>query len=348
MAAAQNVDRPPPVEVAGLARAPERQLVDGARHSESPELVMASLRELAVRRSPRRGAVLTAVVADPDQHEDARSLAAVELGHDARPAHREALAAVLTGAPAAVVRRAAESLGRIGDEASYAQLRRLRTKEPVVRQAVDFARTLISYRLGLDDDLLEAPPPQRLAAVQRSAPMEIDFAAPSKAVGDEALAAAAREFPALRLSLDGALHFACNNDEFFVAFNDGIHRRKTLAGLGAHNAVLLTVMKRSAALQRYAAYLYVLTHPERPGRLRLFGVRPSGIVVLTGEADLADRRADFRVGSLATPHLVPVTVEATYDHDARRIGFVTTIIDSDFAPGQKGSKAPKPSAPSGG
>jgi hypothetical protein len=336
---------PPRIDIAGMARAPDAELVGLAKQVPDQDLAVAAVRELVVRRSSRLPAVLRDIVTDGEKDPDLRSLAAVELGHDARPANREALAEVLTGSPPGVARRAAEALGRIGDEASLARLRRLRPTDPVLRQTVGFARSLISYRLGLGQDLLDAPPPPRLDDAQRAAPMEITFAAPPETVRAEAMAAAQREFPTVPLAPDGALHFECGSDRFFAAFTAAVQRRKTLTPLVERNAVLVTVMKRAAAIGEYTAYLYVLTHPERAGRVRLFGVRPSGLIVLTGEADVGDRVAEFRVGSLATPHLVPVTVEASYDHDAHRLTFGAMRIDSDFGPGLKRSRGPTASGP---
>jgi hypothetical protein len=336
---------PERIDIAGMARAPDAELLGLAKQVPDRDVAVAAVRELVVRRSSRLGAVLRDIVADGERDADLRALAAVELGHDARPANREALAEVVTGSPPGVARRAAEALGRIGDEASLARLRRLRPTDPVLRQTVDFARSLISYRLGLGQDLLDAPPPPRLDDAQRAAPMEITFATPPEAVRTEAMAAAQREFPAVPLAPDGALHFECGSDRFYAAFTAAVHRRKTLTPLVERNAVLVTVMKRAAAIGEYTAYLYVLTHPERAGRIRLFGVRPSGLIVLTGEADVGDRVAEFRVGSLATPHLVPVTVEATYDQDARRLSFGAMRIDSDFGPSMKASRQPATSAP---
>ena len=338
-------DTPARIDVAGMARAPDTELLGLAKQAPERDLAVAAIRELVVRRTPRLGAILRSIVTDGERDPDLRTLAAVELGHDARPANREALAEVLTDAPPGVTRRAAEALGRIGDEDSLTRLRRLRPSNPVLRQAVDFARSLISYRLGLGDDLLDAPPPPRLDDALRAPPMELTFATPPDAVRTEAMAAAQREFPAVPLAPDGALSFECGSDRFYAAFTAAVQRRKTLVPLRERNAVLVTVMKRAAAIGEYTAYLYVLTHPERAGRIRLFGVRPSGLIVLTGEAEVGDRVAEFRVGSLATPHLVPLTVEASYDHDARRLAFGAMRIDTDFGPGMKGSRQPATSAP---
>jgi hypothetical protein len=338
---------PERIHIAGMARAPDAELLGLARQVPQRELAVAAVRELVVRRSPRLGAVLRDILADGERDPDLRALAAVELSHDARPANREALAEVLTGAPPPVTRRAAEALGRIGDEASLTRLRRMRPTDPVLRQTVDFARSLISYRLGLGQDLLDAPPPPRLNDADRAPPMDITFAAPPEPILAEAMAAAKREFPALPLAPDGALHFECGSDRFFAAFTAAVQRRKTLTPLLEHNAVLVTVMKRAAAIGEYTAYLYVLVHPERAGRLRLFGVRPSGLAVLTGEAEVGEREAVFRVGSLSTPHLVPVTVEANYDHEARRLTFGAMRIDTDFGPGMKASRRPATPAPPG-
>lgn len=333
-------------DIEGIPEDPDDEHVaQRVRQAGDPQSVKAAIRELGRRRSGLRTELLTDVVLDGEQDADVRALAAVELGKQADTAHRQALLRALKVRERPVVRRAAEALGRIGDEEAYARLGRLRPRDPVVSQSVRFARTLISYRLGLDRDLLDAPRAPRLPESQRGEPMDIDFATPSEPVAREALTAAEEEFPALRLSTDGALDFSCGGDRFFVAFNRDVHRRKTLRGLRQHNAILMTVMRRPEVLGRYGAYMYVLTHPDSEDRLRLFAVRTTGLIALTGEVTVQERHATFRVDAQPSAHQVPVTVEAAYDHDERRIRFVTTNIAADFLPGQKGSRQPAKSPP---
>ena len=332
-------------QVRGLG---ESALVARALSLDDPPVSKAAIGELVRTRSPRRTSVLTEVVRDEKQDTDVRAMAALHLGRLAIPAHREALLEVVSGSLDPVRRRAAEALGRIGNEESLAHLRRLRPRDPVVKRSVNFARSLISYRLGLGTDLLEAPPARRLASSQRVRSVDTAIPPATGILLEEALAASREELPAMRLSSAGARQLACGANQFVLAFNREFHERKTLSALRRRNAVLMVVLWKPSTLDFFETYMYVLAHPEREGRLRLLGLRSMGLITLTGEIDLRERSAAFRIQSTRTPHQVPLELEGNYDHETQSIEFTTAVIDSNFPRNTKGSRTPQSSHPAGG
>lgn len=313
-----------------------------ALESAEPTVATAAVHALSARRSPQRSEALVQALADRTRPTQVRAAAALALGRDDRPEHQTALMDALAVRDRDIARRVVESLGRIGDVEAYERLNRVRRSDPVAARAVSFARTLLSYRHGLGVDLIDAPPPEHLPEDQYVGVGDVEVSTtPSSNLLEEALDDAHTELPAVRLSPDAAVGIECGESSFVAAFTDEVQRRQTLTPLGQRNAVLAVVLRRVPPLAGFEPWLWVLTHPERADRLRLFGVRTTGQVVLTGEANLDERAALFRMGSLRTPTQTPVTVEAQYDHESKEVSFVRALIASDFAPEQKQATAPQ-------
>lgn len=310
------------------------------RESEDPEEAGAALRSLLRRRTRPPTGLLTELVTARSRPVELRTMAAVELGKHTGPEVQDALVEAVSDRDHAVVRRAAEALGRIGDEDAHAKLRRLRPRDPSVKESVDFARTLLSYRLGLDGDLLDAPRPEEVPTRRRGAQMDVDIDRADDAVVERAFEDARRAVPGIELGRPGALSMRCDGDDFVAAFTEQVTAAESLQWLGDRSAVLMTVLRRPAVLDEYGVHMYVLTHPDDDGRLRLFVTRSTGVVVLTGAVRLDERRATITLESLPTPYLVPVSVEAVYDHEQQEIELVTLSVDADFVPGEKGSRVP--------
>jgi len=333
------VSRQDPIEtVQGLS---QKALVEQALAPDSPSLSQAALRELIRKRSPRRKAVLAEIVLNDKQSTQVRAMAALHLGRVNTANSREALLSVVSGSPDSVRRRAAEALGRIGDEDSLAKLRTLRPRDPVIKRSVDNARALISYRLGLGSDLLEPPPRRRLTAKQRTRPIKTSIPPATGKLVKEALADAEYELPAIPLAAKGARHLICGANQFVLLLTDELSKRKTLTWLTQRNAVLMVVVWKPSTLDAFEPYLYVLAHPEREGRLRLLGLRSMGEVTVAGEIKLSERSAQFSVHAGESPYQVPMDLEGSYDHVKKAIDFTTAVIDSNFLENTKGSKMPR-------
>ena len=105
--------------------------------------------------------------------------------------------------------------------------------------------------------------------------------------------------------------------------------------------MVAVVLKRSQVLGGYFVYEYVLTNPVRGGGLRVFGVRPSGVLTHYGEADLEGSRAGARLRTVDTPYTPPLELELSYDHPSRKLTFVTALLNPQPVAYQKRAQAPK-------
>jgi hypothetical protein len=239
------------------------------------------------------------------------------------------------------VRRAAEALGRIGDEEALEALALLRPSADEVRRSVAFARSLISHRLGLNRYPLKPPPDDALLHVQPENSVHLQTLPVSAGELDEISENLNRVLPAIPVSGEGALRFACDKNRFLIVFHRELHGWNTLAPLKEQDAVLAVVLKRSQALHGYFVYEYILAEPSGRDGLRIFGVRPSGVVTHYGIGDLNGSTMNIRLRSLNTPYSPPLEVKLSYIHETRRVDFAAARLNPQPTAVKKKAREPK-------
>lgn len=287
-----------------LLSASDEELVAslGARRPEAERA--AALRILAGRGIKKAAPVLRRIARSAASIASLRAAASIALGRDADRANQTALIAALKAPEDEVARRAAEALGRIGDRKALSALRAGAVpRQPAAARAHGFARSLISYRLGLNSDLLVARiPPQPLGAE------EVVEAGPINAeILRQISTRLPEEAPAIRLAPAGGVALRCERNEFLILPSEapGDIRRT--------NAVVGVVLRKADSLGHFALHLYLMTHPAGDGRLALFGVRPDGSVTHRGEVMPGDQGHDFRFEALDTPLSSPLLIEGRMD-----------------------------------
>jgi HEAT repeats len=326
-------------------RVKESELIAAVRGRSETLGSVEALKELIRRRSRKRTTILMRVVMDEGETPDLRTTAAVELGKERRKGHQEALLAALRSKDPSVVRRSAEALGRIGDESALEALASVRIRRGAVRRSVEFAKTLISYRLRLETNRLRPPSEAQRMELNRRRAVPLEVEKPRARELETILPLLRRELPTIPVSPEAILRFSCGADRFLVVFNRDVHRRKTLTPVAARSAVPAVVLKRSPSLERFYVYEYLLTHPSADGTLLLFGVRTTGVVAHFGEVQLEPARAEFKVGTIETRYSPPVTIEGSYEHDTRSLVFSVALVERDFAETQRPAAVPAKLSP---
>ena len=217
-----------------------------------------------------------------------------------------ALKAALAASEPLVVRRASDALGRIGGPEALETLRTVATpREPAAARALGFAKSLIAYRHGLNQELLSAPAPAPLRG--EGAPLTVEPAsAQLKAKVAERLP---RELPAVTVRVEAAVRVACERQEAVVL------PASAPAVLARSSALAGVVMKRAHSLGHFVTHLYILSHPDSGDRLALFGVRPDGTMTHTGAAWPEGNGLRFKLEALATTYADPMRIEGQVDAD---------------------------------
>jgi hypothetical protein len=317
----------------------DRTLVAAVRGQSEAAEPTEALRELLRRRSARPP-LLAEVVVDRKQPRETRAVAAVALGRQPTPTAKDALITALRDRDPLVQRRAAESLGKIGDEQALKALERLELPRGPARRSVEFAGTLISYRLGLDKHRLRRPPAKDELQVQRRRAQRVAPAPPDPQTLERILTDASRELPSIPLAEQSALRFACGGHEFAIVLTEELEEQHDLAGLGRRNAVVGVVFERSPVEDSYFTLEYLLSNPAPRGpSVYLYGVRPNGVIAHVGELDTG-AGATFSLRALNTRYSPPLALDGAYDPAAKQLRMEAMLVQADFDPSQKQPATP--------
>lgn len=238
---------------AGPQQAKDEDLIATTGRNISVNERKAALKELLRRRSPQVRSILGRIVADSAAPAELRTTAAVALGREATPDNEDALNRALASQDPSVVAAAADGLARIGGRAAYDALKSRAEPRPGPNRGLGFARTLISYRLGLGAERLAEPPTASLLDLDRGKAASLEL----REVGPKDFAAARpwlqRELPAIPVAEKASVRFTCGNENLWLVLGEGMDSLR-LSG-----------------------------HEERPGRRRLVeGVVLPGRMVRPG------------------------------------------------------------------
>jgi hypothetical protein len=317
----------------------EAELVALAQGTRPMPERLAAVKELAIRATPGATPVLTALLGNAAAPVELRSAAAMALGSEAKPETLRALQAALRVDDHRIVRRAAESLGRVGGPDALPALRALRPqRDPAAARAVAFARSLIAYRHGLNEEWLKPPSvpvlqiDERRALSLNPAPIGVD-------VARRIAAMQSRELPALPVAIDGGVSLTCAGNTLALV----PHRRAAEAE--KTSAVPVILLKRSHSLEYFTVHLYILSHPTGGGRLALFGLRPDGTMTHTGHATVDGGVYHFRVDALNTLYSPPIIVEGRLFADGPRIEMIKAVVAPGKAAEQPRARTPGRAAP---
>jgi hypothetical protein len=320
---------------------PDADLIESAT-GRRPGLDRAqAIKELVRRRSPGREPVLAALVRDPKAPEDLRSTAALALGRTLSPGAQDALVAALGATSPLVVRRAAEGLGRIGDRRALDALAKVQVgRDGATARGLRFARSLISYRLGLASPRLDPPPAADLLALDQAHSLELRF----EPVAADAFRLAAESIrdalPAIQISEQGSVRFACRSERLWIVLGAEAAGADGMRRLAARDGVAAIVLKESTCPSGWYVYEYILAHAQDAKRLALFGVRPSGETLHFGEVALGDSESSVRLHALNTPLVPPIDFEARVGAAGRGFAMTRASVATVRAAGQKRAAVP--------
>lgn len=231
-----------------------------------------------------------------------RSAAAVELGKAARTENEQALLAQLTAREPEVVRHVVKALGRIGGEKTLQRLARFKAPEAgPIAEAIDFARTLIAYRIGSTRYLVPPPPISEM----RPPPPAAAFALPVRTLSpkrvEPMLDKLHRQLPAIAPSRRNGLAITCGASEYRVLLSADTDEAD-ISALLARPLIAGAIFKYRVCSERFSLDAYLLSSPGPENYAHVYGIRPSGVMVLAGVATLANQKLVFEVATTRSPH----------------------------------------------
>ena len=293
-------------EEAAMQNVSEEELLVHVRGGAGEERT-AALKELLRRPSTRVRPVVGQLIADPTAPVELKTIAAHALGQQATPENETTLLTALTSDHPTLVLAAAKSLGRIGGARAYDALVAVRVKEgaPIPR-SVAFARTLISYRLGLGRERLQPPPPSAILEVKPQSSVLLRFETVEPRVLRERLPALDRNCqPSRSLKRAPSVSRAVRNTSGWCLRRRSSGRERSRFW-GSGSEWLRSVLKESSCPEGWYVYEYILTHPRETTTAAIFGLKPSGGLSHYGEVSLDGANARVRMRAVNTAGVLAI------------------------------------------
>lgn len=290
----------------------------------------------------KEGAALARGIAkDAEQELALRTTAVVALGRDATTTNRTLLKSLLRAGEGPLVRRAAQGLGRIGDESALKALRSTKPKDAVVKRAVDTAKTLLSYRLGARSSRIPTPEARDILTLGKARARAFDIT-PMKDAAFESLGTTLKtELPGVPTTKAGACTLDCGRGNYLVVFNRAVAKKQGFAQLMDTSAVMGAVLKRSDIDGRYFLDSYLLTHPGPGATARLFVMRASGAVTYHGELKTTEDGLSFNVAALNTRYSYPVELEGDITSSTLEVSFAKALVGTARGRAQAPPRRPR-------
>lgn len=308
----------------------------------TPSSARSALKELGQRRSPQAFEVSRAFVVDPYLPLDIRTTAAIELGKQATLENQSALIQSLDENEPMLIKPVAIALGRIGDEVALARLDNIQiSANHPATLSLQFAKSLISYRLRLNSHLIASP--REMLSLNRSN----GFVLPVEPLSASALVAIQsdiqRQLPAIEIADQGALQFTCRNNRYWIVLTKMLQNAMSQNMLQTQGAIAAIVLKAATcSSNRYSVYEYIFTNPSPTPHLALVGVRAAGVVTHGGELTLGDGESIFHLDAANTVHSPAIYLRGTLKGSKPKLQFEEFVVSRHRLATQQQPKVPQP------
>lgn len=210
-----------------------------------------------------------------------------------------------------VLSKTVKSLGAIGSKKALNALGKITAvKIPLVKRQIAFAKTLISYRLGLDKNTLKfvSGPKRQIDKMPKNEvfPLQINKAG-SKEISD---CLQLMEGSNYRVNVSDSLGFKinCGRSQYFLLFEKNwtdnnylslLTQRKYLAGLLA---------LKSEESGTYSVQSMILTSPRTPETLDIMVCRTDGELLYSGQGQIKRGAMDFSITDIERIGSVPLKI----------------------------------------
>lgn len=296
--------------------------------------LLGALVELSKRGTPRRLEICQELLDDPAQNVTVKEIVAIQIGSEHLAENQELLLQHLNRKEPSVFARIVQSLGKIGDEQALNRLEEVEVPDVTLsRDSLEFAKSLLAYRLRLDKNLIALSPDGDTLKITNRVPIKI-----SKAEGIEVSKAfkhVEKDLPAIPLSAEGATKLALPSFELLLVFTNNFQEPTSLKSILDKSALPMVLLKKAGFLGVYFLSEYFFTHPSRHRKEAvLFGTRPRGNITYAGKIQISQEDFKFKLKSVDSLYVLPMKLEGQYDLNQRSFNF-TNAISSVKVAGRK-------------
>jgi hypothetical protein len=323
----------------------DEELIRIIRQKPDEATLLASLKELARRKSPGKLQVFGEVVADPQQSMRAKRAVINDLGTERLPQNQAMLLEQLPVLDATLFSGIVRSLGKIGDEEALRRLEEIEAPDvTTARESLEFARSLMAYRLRLDRHLIPPPPASSIVHISEGVEFETTRAkADTVRLANEQVR---KDLPAIPLAQTGAVSLSCRTNELILAFHDEFRQAKALRTILQRPSLPMVLLKRGLSLDRFILEGYFFTQPSKDSReVVLLGVRPSGELTYAGKIQITEGEFTFSLSAVDTRYAPAIEVEGSYDTNKRAWNFSKAVTSLNVAARQNQPETPRKNTP---
>jgi hypothetical protein len=312
---------------------------------DDPKSMLGALKELARRKAFGLLELYQRVLGDPAQSVTAKQTVAIQLGSEHLAENQELLLRHLKTKEPSVFFRIVQSLGKIGDEHALNRLEEIEAPDNALsHDSLEFAKSLLAYRLRLNRNLILSPPTSNILKVTKGIPIEFTKAE----AGDvkQAFRHVKNELPAVPLVAEGATKLMWPSVVLLLVFTDRFQESKSLKSILDRSALPLVVLKKAGSLGRYFLSEYFFTHPSKNRKeVVLLGTRPRGQLTYAGKIQIPEKGFIFKLKPVDSIYASAIELEGRYAPNERSFIFTKAIYSAKLVGRKTKAWTPPRAAP---
>ena len=315
------------------------KLIDIIKSKRDESSVLGALRELFSRKTVKQLEISKYVLDDELQESSVKKNVVTQIGTECLSEGKELLSTHLKTKNASLFNKIVQSLGKIGDEQSLKRLEETEIQDVNVSRSLDFAKSLISYRLRLNRDLIKLPSENDIARINNGIPIDIQETKASEV--RDALKQVKKELPCISLVSEPSIKLSWPSIDSLMIFTDNFHEYESLKTIQENNALPLVILEKASSLGVYFLSHYFFTHPSGDHKdVVLLGTNPGGTLANVGKVQISEKGFGFKLRSVVSHYSPPVEMEWNYDPNKRSFKFTQAISSTKVESDKTKAKIP--------
>ncbi len=288
-------------------------LIKGIQGRGDLNFISAAVKELTRRKSSNRFEIYKELLDDPSLRLTVKETIVFHLGTERLVENQELLLRHLNTRDSSLFVKIVQSLGKMGDKRALKHLEQIEAPNVTIsRSSLDFAKSLLSYRLRLNKNLIALPTNSEILEVTNGIPIT-----PTKVERkevSEAFRHIKEDLPAFTLDEVGATNLSWSSVEMLLVFTDKFQEPEILESVRDKSAIPIVLLKKAHSLGRYFLSEYLFTHPsEDHEEVIVVGIRPSGKLTYAGKMQILHEGLELQLRSVDSLQLPAIELDGKYD-----------------------------------
>jgi len=321
------------------AKLSDDKLVDIIKNKRDEVLVLGALKELFRRKTTKKLEISKYVLDDELQENSVKKTVVAHIGTECLVEGQELLSHHLKTKNASLFNKIVQSLGKIGNEQLLKRLEDIESPDANVSKSLDFAKSLISYRLRLNRNLIKLSSDNEFAKINNGIPINIKEIEPSEV--REALKQVKKELPCVPLASEPSIKLSWPSADSLMIFTDKFHEFESLRSIQETSALPLIILEKATSLGVYFLSHYFFTHPSEDRKdVVLIGTNPTGTLTNGGNVKITENGFEFKLRSVVSHYSLPIEMEWNYDPNKQLFKFTKAVSNTKIETDRTKAKIP--------